>query len=461
MKSSKADVEARIHKIPRLRFTGQRKLTSYAGIVIFQALFARLGLLSKLRACVRHLVYRGTYGTGKILLLLIIHLLLGFRRLRGLDYYRADPLVARVAHLKSLPDVATISRALAECDDGVVENLRDLNRTLVLDRIAAEKLSRVTLDFDGSVQSTKGHAEGTAVGFNKKKKGARSYYPLFATVAQLDEFFDVLHRPGNVHDSNGAFVFMADCIARVREGLGSQLRTMEARVDSAFYIDEILGLFDEENVDFTCSVPFERLHKLKGIVEERKTWDRINEKWSFFEVDWKPNRWDDRHRLVCLRSRRKIPIKGPLQLDLFEPRDYEFEYKVVATNKTESAKSVLLFHNGRGSQEKIFGEAKQNAALDYLPSRRCIGNQIYTLCGMVAHNLSRELQMWACEPQRTTTAKRRSLWTFESLSTLRQHLLHKAGVLARPQGELTLTMNAEDSVRDELTRYLEALQPTH
>jgi hypothetical protein len=26
------------------------------------------------------------------------------------------------------------------------------------------------MDFDGSVQSTKGHAEGTAVGFNKKKK---------------------------------------------------------------------------------------------------------------------------------------------------------------------------------------------------------------------------------------------------------------------------------------------------
>jgi hypothetical protein len=33
------------------------------------------------------------------------------------------------------------------------------------------------------VQSTKRHAEGTAVGFNKEKKGARSYYPLFCTVA--------------------------------------------------------------------------------------------------------------------------------------------------------------------------------------------------------------------------------------------------------------------------------------
>ena len=62
----------------------------------------------------------------------------------------------------------------------------------------------MTSDFDGSVQSTKRHAEGTAVGFNKEKKGARSYYPLFCTVAQTGQVLDVLHRAGNVHDSKGA-----------------------------------------------------------------------------------------------------------------------------------------------------------------------------------------------------------------------------------------------------------------
>jgi hypothetical protein len=55
----------------------------------------------------------------------------------------------------------------------------------------ARRLPRLTLDFDGSVQSTKGHAEGSAVGFNKVKKGARSYYPLFCTVAQTGQFFDL------------------------------------------------------------------------------------------------------------------------------------------------------------------------------------------------------------------------------------------------------------------------------
>jgi predicted AlkP superfamily pyrophosphatase or phosphodiesterase len=52
-----------------------------------------------------------------------------------------------------------------------------------LERLGEVGLARVTADFDGSVQSTARHAEGTAVGFNKKKKGSRSYYPLFGTTA--------------------------------------------------------------------------------------------------------------------------------------------------------------------------------------------------------------------------------------------------------------------------------------
>jgi hypothetical protein len=67
-----------------------------------------------------------------------------------------------------------------------------------------------------------------------------------------------------------------------------------------------------------------------------------------------------------------------LQLQLFEPRDFDFDYKVIVTNKTESAKSVVLFHNGRGSQEKIFGDAKNDAGLNVIPSKRLAGNQLFT-----------------------------------------------------------------------------------
>ena len=184
-----------------------------------------------------------------VFLQLIIHLLLGFRELQDCRYYRDDPLVKRLLGLKRLPDVATLSRMLKETGAKSVEGLRRVLRELVLDRLRSIAPARITLDFDGSVQSTKRHAEGTAVGFNKKKKGARSYYPLFCTIAQTLQVFDFLHRSGNVHDSNGAKGFILACIDEVRSILPKV--QIEVRMDSAFFSDEIVLALAERGVEFT------------------------------------------------------------------------------------------------------------------------------------------------------------------------------------------------------------------
>jgi len=246
---------------------------------------------------------------------------------------------------------------------------------------------------------------------------------------------------------------MSECLDYVRATLPTS--RLECRIDSAFFNETILSVLDGLGVEFSCSVPFERFPKLKKIIEQRQRWHRIDDEWSCFESDWAPDCWDERFRLLVLRLRRPEQLKGPLQLDLFEPRDHIYEYKVIATNKTQTAKAVLLFHNGRGSQEKIFGEAKQNVALDLVPTRRKVGNQLFTLAGMLAHNLARELQMTAAHRQHGTLLKRPSCWDFLSLGTIRQRLLHRAGSLSRPQGELTLTMNANDKVQQELSRFLD------
>jgi|TARA_B100000315_G_scaffold34225_1_gene28940 hypothetical protein len=47
---------------------------------------------------------------------------------------------------------------------------------------------------------------------------------------------------------------------------------------------------------------------------------------------------------------------------------------MIVTNKTESTKSVVFFHNGRGSQEVIFGDGKTDAALDIILTKRLTGN---------------------------------------------------------------------------------------
>ena len=168
MKLSKAAVHSKARVLPEIRFEDQQ-LTSFAGLIAFQPLLSRLNLKQRLRQCFQHLKVSPIFGHANIVLLLMVHVLLGYRRLQDLRYYRDDPMVQRVLGLKRLPDVATVSRALAGVDKKAVKGLRAVSRTLVLERLQALAPARVTLDFDGSVLGTCRMAEGTAVGYNRKK----------------------------------------------------------------------------------------------------------------------------------------------------------------------------------------------------------------------------------------------------------------------------------------------------
>lgn len=84
-------------------------------------------------------------------------------------------MINRVVGLKRMQDVATISRSLSSADALSVDKLQQLMRRMVLERLVSLIPRSLTLDFDGSVIGTARYAEGTAIGFNGKKKGQRSY----------------------------------------------------------------------------------------------------------------------------------------------------------------------------------------------------------------------------------------------------------------------------------------------
>jgi len=134
VKYSKKDIFSRVYKIPHLRFEDQR-LTSFSGLIIFQSLFQNLSLKERLRQCFRHVHVSEIIGHHVIMMLLIIHILLGFRRLRDMDYYKDDPLVQRLLGMKRLPDVSTVCRALKSTDSKAIVKTRALNRQIVIDRL--------------------------------------------------------------------------------------------------------------------------------------------------------------------------------------------------------------------------------------------------------------------------------------------------------------------------------------
>lgn len=456
MRLTRKQVQARARTLPVLRFEDQR-LTSYSGMVLFQALFRRLDLKGRLLRRMGR-AKSAAYGLHLLFMQVLVHVLAGFRRIRERDYYADDPLLPDVIGVHRLADTSTLTRRLGEATAESVVAARTELRALVTERIAKEKLPRVTLDFDGTVLTTRGRTQGSAIGYNRNRRGARSYYPLLCTIAQTGQFLDFHHRPGNVHDSNGACEFMTDCLGAIRNV--APAAKLETRIDAAFFDIKILKGLDERRVEFSVSVPFERFPELKGIIEKiaSSRWIAIDDRWSYAEIIWRPKCWDKSHRMLVLRQRVAKPLKGPLQLDLFVPRDYEFDYRVIATNKTVNADAVRLFHHGRGTQEGLIGEAKTHAQLDYVPMRKLVANQLFMTASLMAHNLGRELQMTAKPRSRVTSPSRPALWEFENLGTLRHRLLQRAGRLTAPKGVLTLTLSTNDAVRKDYEAYLQSMR---
>jgi hypothetical protein len=453
---AKTSARARTRPLPTVKFEEGQKVTSFGGLVIFQRLFERLGLRAALGERLAHLDAKHShyYKFGTVIHCLVTHLILGYRNLRDADLYRHDPMVLSATGLSRLPSVPTVARMLGELDAAALAGLRSYNRELVLWRLIDERLPRVTLDFDGSVLSTGRRAEGSAVGFNKGKRGARSYYPLFCTVAQSGQIFDDLHRSGNVHDSNGAADFVMRCVLEVQAAMPWAM--IEVRMDSAFFSDEMVTELEGLGVEYTISVPFECFAELKGLIEDRVRWRGVPGTAgaaSYFEKKWKPKSWSRRSRFLFVRTAKKKQTKGPLQLDLFEPVGHEQEYKVVVTNKKERSGAVVKYHEGRGYQEKVFGEAKSQAQLGYIPCRRRPANEGYMLCSVIAHNLGRELQMESRERSRKTTAKRTVLWVFEGLASLRGKIVQRAARVNHPQGRKTLTFGKNEKLEAALREY--------
>jgi len=235
VKLQKSKIIALYRKLPEVQFEDPKEsnMTSFAGLVIFQKLFEDLNLVERLKKCFGKETISPMFGFHRLALWLIIHLILGYRQIKDVKYYEYDPMVLRTLNLKRMPDPSSFSRSLNAVDQSSIDKVSALMTEIVCERLKSERLARITLDFDGSVISTSRHAEGTAVGYNKKKKGHRSYYPLFCTIAQTGQFFDMLHRSGNVHDSNGADEFIEACLAKAKQHLPGAV--VETQMDSAFF----------------------------------------------------------------------------------------------------------------------------------------------------------------------------------------------------------------------------------
>jgi len=130
-------------------------------------------------------------------------------------------------------------------------------------------------------------------------------------------------------------------------------------------------------------------------------------------------------------------------------------------SELEQCGAIFYMNRGRPAGRRVCAvpsRLKNWAGLNAIPCKRLAANQVFTLCAMMAHKLSREIQMITRPATRRAGAKRPAVWQFSRLDSIRHRIVQRAGRLTRPEGKLTLTMSANQAVRHDLLALLDVMQ---
>lgn len=455
----KQEFSGRINGDLKIEFAPQA-VTAHAGLELFRRYFGLIALNSRVRRHFRTHDLGGDYSVVQLILVFVALWLTGGRRLRHVAFIGDDPLVQRLCGLTSLPSDRSLSRWLGRFTIDSLQALIALNSELVTEKLTQLELARITLDFDGTVLSTGDQVGLAARGYNPHNRHAKSYFPLLCHVAQTGHFLAVMNRPGNCHDAKGgALHFIRDCIKKARAQFPHAV--IEARVDSAFFLREMIELFEQEKVEYAVKVPLWNWLPFTDLVAHRARWRRAaSSDMVYFRQTIYMTRWERSIDVTIYRIKLSDRQREPVtQLDLFSPNDGVYEYQVIASNKTLEAQNLMDFFNGRCAMEHDIAELKGEFAFDVIPTKDWEANSAHQQLSLLGYNLVKNFQMDANLTQkRSSGSSRTAIFSFESLKTLRFEWINAAGRIVNASGAKILRINSNWSRRSRFERVQAALR---
>jgi len=233
------------------------------------------------------------------------------------------------------------------------------------------------MDFDSTVKGVFGSQEGARKGYNRKKKGQKSYHPLLCFIAESRECLHNWFRSGNAYSANGSVECMKECFAR----LPKRVWKVWARGDSAFFDGALLDLLEGRHCYYVIKVA------MKGLVNllEAQKWRGINRYpgWEATVFFHQCSGWKHPRRFVAVRHRVET-----LKMDgLFPVVDVTYEYFCYVTNLHWSPWGIHRYYGQRATSENWIEWCKnQMAASSILTQDFWANSALFQTC-ILAYNL--------------------------------------------------------------------------
>ncbi|MDO8955598.1 MAG: IS1380 family transposase, partial [Deltaproteobacteria bacterium] len=362
-------------------FTG-KNLTRFGGAGLIRRFFQRHHIQEKIEQGVPVEGRRQCkYSVGTMLVSLLYGMFLGYPRPSQMEVLATDKVFQKIAGLVSFPVQSTISRFLDGLKVVVARQIAVLNFDLLLKfREGFRAFFSITLDLDSHVSPVYGRQQRAGRGYNPKKKGRRSYHPLFCFIGETRDYLAGLLRSGKHHTSYQAIPFLKGILKK----LPAHIQKIRLRADSGFFSLDFLKFLVKRSIEFYVVVPLQPWiqKKIWGI----KDWKDIGWGVAVSELEYVLEKGIIL-RLVVIRKRVKRGESPKKQLKLLAMEEVLYDYQVIVTNGLLVAEEVWRFYNQRACCENFIKEGIYGFGLDKVISHHYAGNYAYFELLMLGYNL--------------------------------------------------------------------------
>ena len=419
----------------RLEFVGS-KITSDAGLLAHRELDEKLGLtemagefLTEQRSGrnVQHhlvpLVRQSVYSR-----------LAGYPDTNDADRLAQDPTMRLVVSRRASDRQAAARNTVGRFETEILsakgnrEGLVALNAAWVSAAMAHTKTQRLILDRDSSESPVHGQQEGAKYNGHY---GSVCYHPLFC-FNQFGDCEGAVLREGNVSSADGWRELLDPIVKRYAEsGLRKQFRG-----DAGFARPEIYEYLEEHVFLYAIRLPSNAV--LERLIEPHLDRPEAPKPGapvvSYHDLLYQAGTWDRPRRVVS-----KIEWHAG---ELFPKVGF------IVTNRTDPAKGIVRFYNGRGSCERWIKEGKYALEWMRLSCHEFNNNVVRLALFVLAYNLGNFLRRLVLPPQMAR-------WC---LTTLREKLVKIGARLTRHARQVVLQMAEVAVTRDLFAQILSRIR---
>jgi len=379
----------------RLEFVGS-KITSDAGLLAYRELDEWLGLTAVASK------YLTDSRTGRnirhhlvpFLRQAIYSRLAGYPDTNDADRLAQDPAMRAVVSRRASNKNAAARSAMGRFETEILtteENrsaLVKLNSSWVTSAMANTRTKRIILDLDSSESKVHGRQEGAS--YNGHFESV-CYHPIFC-FNQYGDCEGAMLREGNVSSADGWLELLAPIVEYYRD-LGLR---MLFRADAGFARPEIYAYLEEQGYEYAIRLPANQVlqREVAQLLDQQVTPKPGFPIVVYHDFQYQAGTWDKARRVVA---------KIEWHVGELFPR-----VGFIITNRTDPAKGVVHFYNGRGTCEQWIKEGKYALEWMRLSCHEFKDNAVRLALFVLAYNLGNFLR-------RLALPKEMAHWSLTSL----------------------------------------------